>query len=157
MNRDVADKRDYYEVLGVERGASAEDVKRSYRQAALKFHPDRNKAPDAEDRFKEASEAYEVLSDPQKRQRYDRHGHAGMNGVGLHDFSHMGAEDIFSVFSDLFGGGGNRGRAERGIDIQTVIEVDLKEVATGVQKTLRFERMDICEGCGGQGRGLFLI
>ena len=151
MNRDVADKRDYYEVLGVERGASAEDVKRSYRQAALKFHPDRNKAPDAEDRFKEASEAYEVLSDPQKRQRYDRHGHAGMNGVGLHDFSHMGAEDIFSVFSDLFGGGGNRGRAERGIDIQTVIEVDLKEVATGVQKTLRFERMDICEGCGGQG------
>ena len=156
VNQNVVDKRDYYEVLGVERGASADDIKRNYRQAALKYHPDRNKEPRAEERFKEASEAYEVLSDPQKRQRYDQYGHAGMNGVNMHDFSHMGVEDIFSVFSDLFGGAlggrsGGRSRTERGVDIETVIQVDLKEVATGVRKTLKFERMDICENCEGQG------
>ncbi len=149
----MASKADYYETLGVARTASGDEIKRAYRQAALKYHPDRNKAPEAEQRFKEASEAYEVLSDGEKRARYDRYGHAGLNGVGMHDFSHMHAEDIFSVFSDLFGdafGGGRRGRSDRGIDIQAVVEIDLREVAAGVKKTLRFERMDLCERCNGQ-------
>lgn len=149
-------KRDYYEVLGVSRSASPEEIKRAYRKAALHYHPDRNKSPDAEAKFKEAAEAYEVLSDPEKRNRYDRYGHAGLTGVGIHDFSGMDAEDIFSVFGDIFGdifGGGRRGRgrSERGIDIQTVIEVDLSDVATGVEKTLRFERSDFCGRCGGRG------
>ncbi len=154
----VSTKRDYYEVLGVGRNASPDEIKRAYRQAALKYHPDRNKEPGAEEQFKNAAEAYEVLSDPQKRQRYDRYGHDGLQGVGMHDFSGMGAEDIFSIFGDLFGadifggfGGRGRRRADRGIDIQTVIEVSLKEVLTGVEKTLRFERSDFCERCGGQG------
>jgi len=153
----VSSKRDYYDVLGVSRDTSPDEVKRAYRQAALKYHPDRNKEPEAEERFKEAAEAYEVLSDPEKRQRYDRFGHAGLNGVGMHDFSSMGVDDIFSVFSDLFGGafGGGfssgRRHVDRGIDIQTVIEIDLKDVLTGVEKSLRFERADFCERCGGQG------
>jgi molecular chaperone DnaJ len=150
---------DYYDILGVTRTASPDEVKRAYRQSALKYHPDRNKETGAEERFKEASEAYEVLSDPEKRQRYDRYGHAGLNGVGMHDFSSMRADDIFSVFGDLFGdlfsgaggGGGVRTRVDRGVDIQTVIEVDLAEVATGVEKTLRFERQDFCDRCHGGG------
>lgn len=150
----VATKRDYYEVLTVQRTASPEEIKRAFRQAALKYHPDRNKEPDAEQKFKEASEAYEVLSDAQKRNRYDRYGHAGMNGVGMHDFSQMRADDIFSIFSDLFGGdvsGGFRRRSERGVDIQTVVEIELRDVATGVEKTLKFERLDFCERCAGHG------
>ena len=153
----VTAKRDYYEVLGLDRNAGPDDIKRAYRQAALKFHPDRNKEPGAETQFKEAAEAYEVLADPGKRQRYDRYGHAGLDGVGIHDFGGMGADDIFSIFSDIFGdafGGGfghSRARAEHGIDIQTVIEIELKDVLTGVEKTLRFERVDFCERCGGQG------
>lgn len=154
MGSSVAAKRDYYEVLGVERNASPEQIKRAFRQLALQYHPDRNKAPDAEARFKEASEAYEVLSDPETRGRYDRFGHAGVNGAGLHDFAHMQAEDIFSVFGDLFGevfAGRGATRVERGVDIQTVIDVELKEIATGVEKTLRFDRNDFCERCGGRG------
>jgi len=152
----VATKRDYYEVLGVSRSASPEEIKRAYRQAALKYHPDRNKEPGAEEKFKEAAEAYEVLSDPEKRARYDRYGHAGLSGVGLHDFSGMAVDDIFSVFGDLLGdlfgdAFGRRARADRGIDIQTVLEIDLEDVLTGVEKSLRFERMDFCERCGGQG------
>ena len=99
----VTAKRDYYEVLGLDRNAGPDDIKRAYRQAALKFHPDRNKEPGAETQFKEAAEAYEVLADPGKRQRYDRYGHAGLDGVGIHDFGGMGADDIFSIFSDIFG------------------------------------------------------
>ncbi len=150
----VAQKRDYYEVLGVSRGASPDEIKAAYRKAALKYHPDRNKEAGAEERFKEAAEAYEVLSDPEKRARYDRHGHAGLEGVSVHDFGGMNVEDIFSIFGDLFGdafGGRMRRRADRGIDIQTAIEIDLREVVTGVEKTLRFERLDFCERCGGQG------
>ena len=150
----MAQKRDYYDVLGLERSAAPDEIKRAYRKAAMQFHPDRNKAPDAETLFKEASEAYEVLSDPQKRDRYDRYGHAGLNGVGVHDFSHMGVEDIFSVFGDLFGdvfGGRGRGRRAGGVDIQTVIQVELRDVATGVEKTLRFDRTDFCGVCGGKG------
>jgi molecular chaperone DnaJ len=150
----VAAKRDYYEVLGVGRDASPEEVKRAYRQAALRYHPDRNKEPGAEERFKEAAEAYEVLSDSEKRHRYDRYGHAGLQGVGIRDFSGMGVEDIFSIFGDLFGDmfGGRfaRGPLDRGVDIQTVIEIDLREVLTGVQKTLRFQRTDFCARCDGE-------
>lgn len=152
----MATKRDYYDVLGVSRTATAEDIKRAYRQAALKYHPDRNKEPGAEEKFKEAAEAYEVLSDTEKRQRYDRFGHAGLEGVGMHDFGGMAAEDIFSVFSDLFGDmlggfGRQRQRRDRGIDIQAVIEIDLADVLTGVRKTLRFERAELCAHCSGQG------
>ncbi len=152
----MSEKRDYYEVLGVDRSAGADAIKSAYRKAALQWHPDRNKEPGAEERFKEAAEAYEVLSDPEKRQRYDRYGHAGLNGAGMHDFGTMNAEDIFSIFGDLFGGafGGGFGRShgpERGVDIQTVIEIDLREVLTGVEKTLRFQRQDFCERCSGQG------
>ncbi len=155
MSARVAQKRDYYEVLGVGRDASADEIKRAYRQAAMKYHPDRNREPGADERFKEASEAYEVLSQPDKRQRYDRFGHQGLNGVGMHDFSHMQADDIFSIFGDLFGdmlgGRSGRSRADRGVDIQAVIEIDLKEVATGVEKVLRFERSDFCDRCAGRG------
>lgn len=153
----MAQKRDYYEVLSITRTASAEEVKRAYRQAAMKYHPDRNKEDGAADRFKEASEAYEVLSDAAMRQRYDQFGHAGLNGAGGHDFSHMRVEDIFSIFGDLFGdafGGGRtqgRGRADRGVDIQTEIAIELKEVATGAEKTFRFERQEPCERCHGKG------
>jgi molecular chaperone DnaJ len=154
----VTTKRDYYEILGVSREASPREIKSAYRQAAMKYHPDRNKEPGAEERFKEAAEAYEVLSDPEKRGRYDRFGHQGLNGVGMHDFGGMAVDDIFSVFSDLFGeafgggfGGRTRSRTDRGVDIQTVIEIGLKEVLTGVEKTLRFERQDFCDRCGGQG------
>lgn len=147
-------KRDYYDVLAVGRSAAPDEIKRAYRKAAMKYHPDRNKEPGAEDRFKEASEAYEILSDPSKRQRYDQFGHAGLNGVGIHDFSNMRTDDIFSMFGDMFGdifgGGRPRARAERGVDIQTVIEIGLEDVATGVEKSLRFERADFCERCGGQ-------
>src|SRR5437763_8810077 len=106
-------KRDYYEVLGVAKTADGEEIKRAYRRLAMKFHPDRNQgeaAADAEIKFKECSEAYEVLSDPTKRQRYDQFGHAGVSGQ--HDFSHMDVGDIFSMFDDIFGGafGGQRGQ-----------------------------------------------
>lgn len=156
----VQNKRDYYEVLGVDRNAAPDEIKRAFRQAALRYHPDRNKEPGAEQKFKEASEAYEVLSDPEKRNRYDRFGHRGLEGVGLHDFSGMAVDDIFSIFGDLFGdvfgemsgfGPRRRSRRERGIDIQTVIDVSLREVATGVEKSLRFRREDFCPACGGKG------
>ncbi len=144
-------KRDYYQVLGVSRDASAEDIKRSYRQCALKYHPDRNRDDaEAEEKFKEAAEAYEVLSDPEKRQRYDQFGHAGLSGAGMHDFTHMGFEDIFSMFTDIFGGGGGRSR-RRGADLQIEIGLTLAEVATGVERTLEFERLDYCETCSGSG------
>jgi molecular chaperone DnaJ len=154
----VAKKADYYEVLGVAREATPDEVKRAFRKLAMQYHPDRNKEAGAEGKFKEISEAYEVLSDPEKRQRYDRFGHQGLTGVGMHDFSHMGVEDIFSVFEDIlgdaFGGrrrGRGQGRADHGIDIQTVVEIELKDVATGVDKPLTFDRADVCERCEGRG------
>lgn len=149
----VSEKRDYYEVLNVAKQSSADDIKRAYRQAALKYHPDRNKDdPAAEGKFKEAAEAYEVLSDAPKRQQYDRHGHRGLSGAGMHDFSHMGIDDIFSMFNDIFGGAGasRRGHA-RGVDLQTEVELTVEEVATGVERTIEFERSDFCSECGGSG------
>ena len=156
MSASVAEKRDYYEVLGVDRAAGADEIKRAYRKAAMQYHPDRNKEPGAEEKFKECSEAYEVLSDSEKRQRYDHYGHAGLDGVGIHDFSHMGVDDIFSIFGDLFGdalGGRGRGRAraERGVDLQALVQLELSEVATGVQKTLSIKRNDFCDHCSGSG------
>ncbi|MCP4246587.1 MAG: molecular chaperone DnaJ [bacterium] len=150
-----ADKRDYYEVLEVERGASADVIKKAYRRKALQNHPDRNQGDaHAETRFKEAAEAYEVLSDAGKRQRYDQFGHAGVNGAGVHDFGHMGVEDIFSMFTDIFGGmgfgGGRRGRS-RGADLQARVELTLEEVAIGAERTLEFSRNDTCNECGGSG------
>lgn len=150
----ATNKADYYEVLGVAREASPDEIKRAYRQAAMKWHPDRNKEnPDAETRFKEAAEAYEVLSDAEKRQRYDRFGHAGLQGVGMHDFSHMRTDDIFSMFGDMlgemFGGGGSR--RERGRDLQVEIELELADVARDVERTIEFTRSDFCDVCGGNG------
>ena len=147
-------KRDYYEVLGVSRDASSSEIKKAYRKLAHAHHPDRNPDnPDAEKKFKEASEAYEVLSQPEKRQRYDQFGHAGLSGAGVHDYSHMGAEDIFSMFSDIFGGFSGRGssRSARGRDLQTEIKLTLAEVKTGVERTIEFNRLDLCDTCGGNG------
>ncbi|UCC29953.1 MAG: molecular chaperone DnaJ [Phycisphaerales bacterium] len=147
-------KRDYYEVLGLSRDASPEQIKKAYRRLAHKYHPDRNREdPDAETKFKEAAEAFEVLSDPGKRQRYDQFGHAGLSGVGVHDFSHMGVDDIFSMFDDIFGGafgfGGRRHR--RGADLQTEVELTLTEVLTGAERSIQFARQDFCDTCGGTG------
>ena len=153
-------KRDYYEVLGVSRTASIEEIKRSYRRLAMKYHPDRNheNKVEAEAAFKECAEAYEVLSDDEKRRRYDQFGHAGVGGG--HDFSHMDVGDIFSMFDDIFGGafgarmgGGARGgrRVSRGFDLETQVELTLQEVATGCEKTLEFEKQDVCETCKGTG------
>src|SRR4051812_16752250 len=156
-------KRDYYEVLGVQKNASGEEIKRAYRRLAMKYHPDRNDGdarPEAEIKFKECAEAYEVLSDQQKRHRYDQLGHAGVQGS--HDFSHMDVTDIFSMFDDIFGGlggggvsggraGGRQQRAQRGFDLETQVELTLAEVATGAEKTIEFEKQDLCEPCKGSG------
>ncbi len=156
-------KRDYYEVLSVERTAGGEEIKRSYRRLAMKFHPDRNQGEskhDAEVKFKECAEAYEVLGDETKRRRYDQYGHQGVAGMGQHDFSHMDAGDIFSMFDDIFGGlggmGGGRGRGRaaahaRGFDLETQVELTLDEVARGAEKTIEFERQDACDTCKGTG------
>lgn len=148
----AAAKRDFYEVLAVERDASPDQLKKAYRRLAHKYHPDRNADTDAEQKFKEASEAYQVLSDPALRQRYDQYGHAGLNGNRV-DYSHMRVDDIFSMFDDIFGGafgrgGGNR---SRGSDLQTEVTVSLAEVATGTERQIEFERQDPCGTCGGTG------
>jgi molecular chaperone DnaJ len=153
----AATKRDYYDVLGIVRDASADDIKKAYRQLALKFHPDRNPGDEeAPKRFKEAAEAYEVLSDPDKRQRYDRYGHAGLNGAAFHDF--RSTDDIMSAFSDIFGGGlfgdlfGNRRRGPRpGPDLLLKVEISLLEAARGTTRTIEVNRQDFCRECNGSG------
>ena len=154
-------KRDYYEVLSVSKTASGDEIKRSYRRLAMKYHPDKNAGDgraEAEIKFKECAEAYEVLADDAKRQRYDQYGHAGVSAS--HDYSHMEAADIFSMFEDIFGGfGGNGARASkgatrgatRGFDLEVQVELTLAEVATGTEKTIEFEKQDICETCKGSG------
>lgn len=150
-------KRDYYDVLGVRREATVEDIKKSYRQLALKFHPDKNPGDaEAERKFKEAAEAYEVLSDQSKRQRYDRYGHAGLEGAGVHDF--RSTDDIMSAFSDIFGGGlfgdlfGQRRRGPRpGQDLLYKLEIELAEAARGVSKTIEVTRQEYCGECRGSG------
>jgi molecular chaperone DnaJ len=156
----MASQRDYYEVLGVDRNASTDDIKRAYRKMAMKYHPDRNPGDEeAESKFKEAAEAYEVLSEPQTRQRYDQFGHEGLRGTSSHDFSRMDIGDIFSMFEDIFGGGlggmgggrRRRGGPSRGYDLQTRLELTLEDAATGVQRDVEFTRMDRCETCSGSG------
>ena len=157
----MSSKRDYYEVLGINRDASAEECKRAYRRMALKYHPDKNPGDaEAELKFKECAEAYEVLSDPDKKARYDQYGHDGLRGAGMHDYTHMGMDDIFSMFDDIFGGGifGGRGRGRaqanrprRGPNIETQVDIALKDVLTGVEKELEFRRREICSTCGGNG------
>ena len=151
-------KRDYYDVLGVARGATDDELKRAYRKLALQFHPDRNPDdPDAEDKFKEASEAYAVLSDPEKRRAYDRFGFEGVGAGGPGgfpgDFSAFG--DLFNdLFGDLFGarmGGRRAGRGQRGADLRYTHEIELREVLTGVETSLAIPRMMRCETCGGSG------
>lgn len=147
----AAAKRDYYEVLSVARDASPEQLKKAYRRAAHKFHPDRNADHDAELKFKEASEAYQVLSDPALRQRYDQFGHAGLNGTNRADYSHMRVDDIFSMFDDIFGGAFGRSGRSRGGDLQTEVTISLAEVATGAERQIEFDRQEHCGVCGGTG------
>jgi len=155
-----ADDEDYYRILGVDRNASQEDVKKAYRKMALKYHPDRNPGDkSAEQSFKRAAEAYEILGDPDKRKRYDTYGREGIKGFETHFTSF---DDIFEHFSDVFGGGsifeeffGGRTRtrtaARRGASLRVDIEVDLREVSTGVEKTIGLNRRESCEHCSGTG------
>lgn len=168
-------KRDYYEVLGVERSASADEIKRAFRRLAIKHHPDRSaeNKKEAEEKFKEISEAYEVLSDPEKRSAYDRFGHSGLEGAFRHgnftweDFTHFddlsdlagGLEGLFEAFGlgGVFGGGrGRRGRAggRRGADLEYPVEVELTDVAFGREVQLSFRRRETCSACHGSGSRL---
>lgn len=162
-------KRDFYEILEVDRNATSDEIKSGYRKMAMKYHPDRNPGDkDAEEKFKEAAEAYEVLMDSNKRARYDQFGHEGMRGTDFHGFDNVG--DIFSAFSDIFnfGGGsifddlfGSPGRGSRtrryrsagiqGSDLKLTILLPLEEIAEGTEKTLKVKRFQKCEVCGGSG------
>jgi molecular chaperone DnaJ len=153
-------KRDYYEILGVQNGADEAELKKAYRKLALQFHPDRNADdPQAEERFKELSEAYAVLSDPQKRSRYDQFGHAGLGGAGGQgpDFGDLGGfGDVFNdLFGDIFGGSGGgrrrRGRGQRGADLRYNLELDLEQVLEGMEASLEIPKMRPCETCTGSG------
>jgi molecular chaperone DnaJ len=158
-------KRDYYEVLGVSKSASKEEIKKAYRKMAIKYHPDKN--PDdksAEDKFKEAAEAYEVLSDDTKRQRYDQFGHDGVRGAGGFSGGGMSMEDIFSSFGDIFGdafgfggfggfggGGRSRQRVNKGSNIRIRVKLDLKEMVNGVEKKVKVKKYTECKTCSGSG------
>ena len=162
----MADKRDYYEVLGLQKGASDDEIKKAYRKLSKKYHPDINKEPDAEEKFKEISEAYEILSDPQKRAAYDQYGHAGTDpnyGGGYGGFggnyggfsgggSFGGFEDIFESF---FGGGGGRSvdtnAPRQGADLQYAVNLKFEEAIFGVEKTVKYNREEMCHTCGGNG------
>jgi molecular chaperone DnaJ len=152
-------KRDYYEVLGVDRGINDAGLKKAYRKLALESHPDRNPDdPEAEDRFKELSEAYAVLSDPDKRVRYDRFGHQGVGAGGPQagDFGDLGGfTDIFNdLFGDIFGGGGGRGgrgRVQRGADLRYNLEIDVNDVLVGSEASIKIPKMRPCETCSGSG------
>ena len=166
----MAEKRDYYEVLGVERNADADTIKKAYRKAAIKYHPDKNPGDkEAEEKFKEAAEAYDVLSNEDKRARYDRFGHAGMNGAGggggFGGFGGAGGftmDDIFEQFGDIFGGafggfggsragGARRQRVNRGSDLRVTVKLSLKEISEGVTKKLKINKTVVCDKCGGSG------
>ena len=155
-------KRDYYEVLGVEKGADEQSIKKAYRKKALKFHPDRNPDDkDAEEKFKEAAEAYEILSDPDKRARYDRFGHAGVSGNGGFQGG-MTMDDIFSQFGDIFGdspfesffGRSTRrqqGQGQRGSNLRIKVALTLEEIANGVTKKIKVKKRITCKTCDGSG------
>lgn len=157
-------KRDYYEVLGVDKNASADDIKKAYRKCAKKYHPDLNPGDkEAEAKFKEANEAYEVLSDDQKKARYDKYGHAGVDpnfgagGAGGFDFGGFGGfGDLGDIFGDLFGFGGSSRRANpnaprKGSAVQTSVTLSFEEAAKGCKKTLKINRIDSCRECGATG------
>jgi molecular chaperone DnaJ len=163
----MAAKRDYYEILVVQRNASEDEIKKSYRKLALQYHPDRNpNNKDAEDKFKEATEAYEVLSDQQKRQRYDQFGHQGMRG-GSDFHQYQDINDIFSHFGDIFGGSGGsifeemfggqqrrrgpRSTGEPGSDLRIRLKLTLEEIAAGVEKKLKIKKWRACSACSGNG------
>ena len=166
----IMEKRDYYEVLGVEKNATADQIKKAYRRKAIEYHPDKNPGnKEAEDKFKEAAEAYEVLSNPDKRARYDQFGHAGMSGAAgnggpFGGFSGgMSMDDIFSMFGDIFGGhsgfgggfgGGyssNQQRRFRGADLRVKVKLNLKEISTGVEKKFKLKKYVQCSHCHGTG------
>lgn len=160
-------KQDFYQVLGVSRGATSEEIKKAYRKLALQYHPDRNPGnKQAEEKFKEAAEAYEVLGDQAKRQRYDQYGHEGIRGTDFRPFTDV--NDIFSTFSDIFGGGaggsifddmfGSQGRTRSrggagsaGSDLKIRLKLPLEEIASGIEKKLKIKKWKRCDTCGGTG------
>lgn len=163
-------KRDYYEILGVGKSANADEIKKAYRKIALKYHPDRNPGDkDAEEHFKEAAEAYDVLSNPDKKARYDRYGHAGMGGAagggGFGGGGGMNMEDIFSNFGDVFGddvfgsffgggqrgGGGGRRQGTRGANLRVKLKMDYAEIANGANKKIKVKKYVPCNTCSGSG------
>ncbi len=160
-------KKDYYEVLGVSKSATADELKKAYRKLAVKYHPDRNPdSKEAEEKFKEAAEAYDVLSDPQKRAKYDQYGHAAFDGSagagGGYYGGGMNMDDIFRQFGDIFGGFGFGGggfssrsgggqRVNKGSDLRVRVKLSLKEAATGVEKKLKVRKSVPCPSCGGSG------
>ncbi|MBX7212656.1 MAG: molecular chaperone DnaJ [Thermoflexales bacterium] len=155
----MANKRDYYEVLGVDKGASADDIKKAFRKLARQLHPDVNKAPDAEPRFKEVNEAYEVLSDDQKRAAYDRYGHAATSGGpgGFGQGFEGGFSDINDIFSEFFGGfarqanGQQRRSPRRGADLRHDIKLEFAEAVFGVTREIEVARSETCTRCAGNG------
>lgn len=160
-------KRDYYEILEISKNASADEIKKAYRKMAIKYHPDKNPGDKAaEEKFKEAAEAYEILSNPEKKQRYDQYGHAGVGGNGgfgggQGGFGGMNMDDIFSQFGDIFGGhfggggfgGGGRGgrRVNRGSNLRVKVKLTLDEIANGVEKKIKVNKYVACKPCNGSG------
>ncbi len=159
-------KRDYYEVLGVSKEATKDEIKKAYRKQALKFHPDKNPGDKkSEENFKEAAEAYEILSNEEKKARYDRYGHAGLgnNGAGGYSGHGMTMDDIFSSFGDIFGdafggfggfGGSRQGgqrRVNKGSNLRVKVKLNLQEIAAGAEKKIKVTKYDACDSCGGSG------
>lgn len=159
-------KRDYYEILGVGKNATADEIKKAYRKVAMQYHPDRNPGDKpSEEKFKEAAEAYEILSDADKKAQYDRYGHAGVSGNGRPGTGGMNMEDIFSQFGDIFGddlfgsffgGGAGRGRTQRsrgvrGSNLRIKLKLTYEEIAKGVTKNIKVKKYTVCNTCGGSG------
>lgn len=160
----MSEKRDYYEILGLQKGASDEEIKKAFRKMAMKYHPDRNQNnKEAENRFKEINEAYSILSDPEKKSKYDRFGHAGVDpntGFGNSGFGEgAGFEDIFDMFGGIFGGGGgfgggfggnHRNASTKGSDLQREVTITFKEAAFGVKKNIKISKNVVCDHCKGE-------
>ncbi len=162
----MATKKDYYELLGVDRNATPEELKKAYRKLAIKYHPDKNQGDkEAEEKFKEVAEAYDVLSNPEKKQRYDQYGHAGVGGAGGFGGGAPNMEDIFSNFGDIFGddspfgsffgggrsGGGQRRSVRKGADLRIKLKLNLEEIANGTERKIKVKRYTSCSSCQGNG------